>query len=462
MLYLKHIFFVYFVVKHLSGLCRLQFTRKPYSHWSISFIGDPKIDMDIKTLFQGRTLQPSLTGLLSHQIRKAIRRKHTLPIFKIRYKPFFQKLVQEFDVAEMEPSGRLDVNISELSRLKLPNTMNYVFCTLTLSPYAWVQARQVSDNKLVITIDVTIHRAKNQQIGIIFRQLKTSVVVDNIIPNTPATLANVLPDDVLLYIENKKVNNVTQIHKIIKAMAKKEVTLRLERLVGGAIWNDNGCDDIGAYEDMDDFSNISFSKAAESVQIGKKTQSPQKDSQEKVPSTDSSNKSLPNTPSHSPNKKSPLRFKESQDRQVSSTLLRKHSGTEVPSVVSISSQRSLTVHSSASSIYESDKGDDKEELVDELVIPAPTSSVIEEKLQQHTTIDVLAKATVQINDLTHFELTKDTQWLNLCVYGRCNKEVQLLGYANIAVSNIIIECGESNLWQIIRRFTLRPPTPPDL
>lgn len=421
--------------------------------------------MDIKTLFQGRTLQPTLTGLLSNHIRKAIRRKHTLPIFKIRYKPFFQKLTEEFDLAELEPSGRLDVNICELSRLQLPDTMNYVFCTLTLSPFAWVHARQVSDTKLLITVDVTIHRAKNQQIGIIFRQSNSTVVVDSIIPNTPATMANVLPDDVLVYIENKKVSNVTQIYKIVKGLAKKEVTLRVERLVDGVMWHDNGSDYADVYEDMDDFSNITPSKNVESVQADQKLLS--KGSTEKIAQSDSSNKSLPTTPSNSP-KKSTLRFKESQQDggPSRSPLHQKLSNIETSkSSVSITSQSQSqrSVNTSSSSLFESDKENEKD-LFNEMEFATPdvTQSVLEEKIQQHTTIDVLAKTTVRINDLTHFQLTKETHWLNLCVFGKRDEDVELLGYVNVPVSNMLIECNESNLWQIIKKFTLRPPTPPDL
>lgn len=416
--------------------------------------------MDIETLFQGRSLQPSLTGLLSNQIRKAIRRKHTLPIFKIRYKPFFQKLQLDYDLADVEPSGRLDINVSELSRLILPNTTNHVFCTVALSPVAWVQARQVSDTKLLVTLDVTIHRAKNQQIGIIFRQSNNTVIVDNIIPNTPATMANVLPDDVLVYIENKKVFNVTQIYKIVKGITKKEVTLRLERIVDGTIWNDNGCDhNLEVYEDMDDFSNITFSKETDSVQIGQK--GARKGSNDKEPAVDTILKSLPSTPSTSPKKS--LKLKDNQDTQKLSPLTRKISETIDVSKSSIS-MSNKPLNSSSSSVFESDKEEERETiLLEELAAKmGGRKSVIDDKIQQHTTIDVLANTTVRINDLTHFELNKSTLWLNLCVFGRCNDDVELLGYANYPVPNMLFECAESNLWQIIRKLTLRPPLPPDL
>lgn len=71
-------------VKQVSGLARLQFTRKPYTHWSLSFINDPKVELDVQSHFQGRQMQSNITSLISNQIRKAIRRKHTLPNYKLR------------------------------------------------------------------------------------------------------------------------------------------------------------------------------------------------------------------------------------------------------------------------------------------------------------------------------------------------------------------------------------------
>lgn len=415
--------------------------------------------MDIETLFQGRALQSSLIGLLSNQIRKAIRRKHTLPIFKIRYKPFFQKLLQEYDLPEIEPSGRLDVNVCELSRLKLSDRINHVFCTLTVSPIAWVQAIPVGENKLMITIDVTIHRAKNQQIGIIFKQCESIVIVENIIPNTPATKANVLPGDKLIYIENKRVDTVTQIYKIVKGLTKKEVNLRLERMIDGTIFNDNGCDEaFDEYEDIDDFANITFEKNTDTVQIGTKSQ--RKGSRDKISSDGSSTSLPPRSLSNSP-KKSPIKSKESLTNAkapVTSKL-----PTDAPnSTLSMNTDRN-TLEGSSSSVFESDKEDENETvLIEELISTSGRTSVLVDKLQKHTTIDVLANTSVRINDLTHFELDKNSHWLNLCVYGRCNDDVELLGYANIPVPNMLMDCADSNLWQLIRKFTLYPPTPPDL
>lgn len=80
--------FMYFLiplsVKRICGLVRLQFTRIPYTHWSFSFYTDPLIELAVDTHFQGRHLQANISNLIIHQIKKAIKRKHTLPNYKIR------------------------------------------------------------------------------------------------------------------------------------------------------------------------------------------------------------------------------------------------------------------------------------------------------------------------------------------------------------------------------------------
>lgn len=72
-------------MKRVSGLARLQFTRLPYTHWSFSFYNDPLIELGVESQFQGRQLQANITNLIINQIKKAIKRKHTLPNYKIRY-----------------------------------------------------------------------------------------------------------------------------------------------------------------------------------------------------------------------------------------------------------------------------------------------------------------------------------------------------------------------------------------
>lgn len=89
-------------VKRLAGKARLQFTRVPYTHWSLSFYTEPILELDVQSHFQGRQLQPQIISLITSQIRRAVRRKHTLPRYKMRYKPFFRRLNDEdIDLSEV-------------------------------------------------------------------------------------------------------------------------------------------------------------------------------------------------------------------------------------------------------------------------------------------------------------------------------------------------------------------------
>lgn len=95
-----------FSVKRISGKARLQFTRVPYTHWSLSFYSDPILELEVQSQFQGRQLQPQIISLITSQIRRAVRRKHTLPRYKLRYKPFFRRLNDEaVDLLEVRPAN---------------------------------------------------------------------------------------------------------------------------------------------------------------------------------------------------------------------------------------------------------------------------------------------------------------------------------------------------------------------
>uniref|UniRef100_A0A182T213 PDZ domain-containing protein n=1 Tax=Anopheles maculatus TaxID=74869 RepID=A0A182T213_9DIPT len=219
-------------VKQVSGLARLQFTRKPYTHWSLSFINDPKVELDVQSHFQGRQMQSNITSLISNQIRKAIRRKHTLPNYKLRYKPFFHRVEEDYELNEIVPNGSLEVTIAEISRLNAPiRTLTHVYCTLTLAHMPWVVARQQEDqNVMIVSLDIEIHKAKNQQIGIVFKQTDQTVLIDAVLPNTPASKAELRRGDVLLSIQGKRVTNISQVPKVIKTLNRPMFVLRIERL----------------------------------------------------------------------------------------------------------------------------------------------------------------------------------------------------------------------------------------
>lgn len=461
-------------VKQLSGLARLQFTRKPYSHWSVCFIGDPFLDLDIETLFQGRQLQPHLTGLLSNQIRKVVRRKHTLPTYKLRYRPFFSKCADQFARAASEafahgaeangtggpPSmvssnicGQLEVNISELSRLAVPANANHVFCTVTAAPMPWVQVRQHGPRLLAITLEVRIQRAKNQQLGIMFHQRTIdTVTVERVLPNTPATRANLMAGDRLLAIEERPVTTIPQLSKLIKAMSRPEIVFRVERLRPGCIRSDCGCDDaFGEYEDVDACADTDTNTTDSASEATFMTASVTRKNSVDRTSLHSTASSVSNTPSSSP---------------------RKPADTSSSTTTASSGDVASRLARKLSKVTASRTNSDRLMVGDEIVMQtaAASAAAAEEAapaavetpllmLQQHTTVNSLVNTMIKLNDLANFDLNADSRWLNLCVYGQCNEKVQLLGFVNISVATVLAEYTQTSLWQLVKKLPISPPQP---
>lgn len=75
--------YLFVKMRRVVGRLRLQFTRLPFSHWSFSFLDDPLVDFEAKSHFEGRPL-PQLTSIIVNQLKRVIKKKHTLPNYKIR------------------------------------------------------------------------------------------------------------------------------------------------------------------------------------------------------------------------------------------------------------------------------------------------------------------------------------------------------------------------------------------
>lgn len=75
--------YLFVKMRRVVGRLRLQFTRRPFTHWSFAFMDDPFIDFEVKSQFEGRPM-PQLTSIIVNQLKRVIKRKHTLPNYKIR------------------------------------------------------------------------------------------------------------------------------------------------------------------------------------------------------------------------------------------------------------------------------------------------------------------------------------------------------------------------------------------
>ncbi|XP_062714468.1 PDZ domain-containing protein 8 [Aedes albopictus] len=399
-------------VKQVSGIARLQFTRRPYTHWSLSFVGDPTVDLEVQSQFQGRQMQSNVTSLISNQIRKAIRRKHTLPNYKLRYKPFFNRVEEDYDLNEITPNGSLEVIVEEISRLNAPTKLSHVYCTVTLAHIPWVIARQQDDNNMIVSLDLEIHKAKNQQIGIVFKQTDQLVIIEAVIPNTPASKAELKRGDVLLSIQGKRVTTINQVAKIIKALNRPMFILRIERIVPGTIKNDGLLDDFEDFEEIDPNLNITFTKNVESVQIT--TGGKEKPKLSRKNSKDSGGESSQsNTPGTTPVKRAEA-SKETK-KEEASPVKRQNETTGL--------------------------GDG---------------------FPQHSSMDCAFNSYIRMGDLCSFQLMENFSYLNVNVFGKSSDEHRLLGYLNIPVNSILIECNESLLGHHLKKYPLLPPEAVDV
>lgn len=445
-------------VKRLSGLARLQFTRKPYTHWSLSFLGDPELDLGIESKFQGRHMQSNISSLISNQIRRAVRRKHTLPKHKLRYKPFFQENDEEVD-AEVQPNGLLEVKISELSRLLIPSTtITDVYCTLTMASLAWVEAKQKDDRNVIVSIDVEIHKAKNQQIGILFKQGEHNVEIEAVLPNTPAIKSQLRSGDTLISIEGIRANSIQQVAKIVKGLSKSVFSLRIERLIPGIIRNDAILEDLDVYEDLGEPKPPPTPKLmTHSCELLSQHQQPPLTATplpRQVRSNSSSESSISNTPTNSP-KKTKLIAK-----AIKKTLTRESSDTSVLSaddakLIGKSRNREDSI---SNSVPQSTVTLQQPPAA----LPVRSEPMDVEHYQQHSTIDCSIDNLIHMDDICRFKLNSSCKFLNLCVYGKCTGDSILLGFLNIPVKSIIGECMETSLIEMMKTYHLIPPVQQDL
>ncbi|XP_028046600.1 PDZ domain-containing protein 8 isoform X2 [Monomorium pharaonis] len=235
-------------VKRISGKARLQFTRVPYTHWSLSFYSDPILELEVQSQFQGRQLQPQIISIITSQIRRAVKRKHTLPRYKLRYKPFFRRLNDEaVDLSEVASTqltpGYLEVVLLEISRLNLtPIVLNNgedvsqieVYCTMSVDFTPWIYLTQYSGVPYMV-LDLIICKTASQQLGVVFKQEVVSeigqmcVLVETIVSGSPAAIAEMRKGDILVAVDGKKVSNMNQVAKFVKSAVQRRFIIRVER-----------------------------------------------------------------------------------------------------------------------------------------------------------------------------------------------------------------------------------------
>nr|XP_012146235.1 PREDICTED: PDZ domain-containing protein 8 isoform X2 [Megachile rotundata] len=447
-------------VKRVSGRARLQFTRVPYTHWSLSFYSDPILELEVQSQFQGRQLQPQIISLITGQIRRAVRRKHTLPRYKLRYKPFFRRLNDEAvdlsEVANMQLiPGYLEVSLLEVSRLNLgPNTLNAedksqieVYCTISIDSTPWVYLTQYTGVPYMV-LDLIISKVSSQQLGVVFKQElvpeigHVCVLVETIITGSPAAIAEMKKGDILVAVDGKKVSNMNQVGKLVKSAVQRRFIIRVERKYSKA--------------DLDKQANMKLDSERLSAEKGM---------DRKPLKTDALSKgdSIPNIEESAKIKfESQIKFSDLKDSE-SETSEKPETGSK------IFKRRKSSAHTT------DDTAQTPDSIPSRKISTTSNQSIISSNSQfcfnddsyiinisdlYYTTKEKEHASLITFEETRNFQIDSELQYLNIGVWGRVRGgeiQAKLLGYINVPMKLILAQCYTSSTGHYLKCHALLPP-----
>ncbi|XP_021364623.1 PDZ domain-containing protein 8-like [Mizuhopecten yessoensis] len=227
-------------ITSLRGMGRLQLSRQPYTHWSFSFYEEPQITFSIASRYGGKAL-PQITSLVITQIKRSLRKKHILPNYKMRFRPFFDRPEEFKPVKELRihgnriGEGQLQVTIVECSRLSITEVPAncQLYCTLSLDNMQWSELVELQ-KKVWDVLDIEIATVPTTSIGLnmkedfLLEKYEDVVVVDSVVPKSPAAMADVRKGDILVSVGTSRVTSSKQAKKLFKN-AGDRFTVRIER-----------------------------------------------------------------------------------------------------------------------------------------------------------------------------------------------------------------------------------------
>lgn len=447
-------------VKRISGRARLQFTRVPYTHWSLSFYSDPILELEVQSQFQGRQLQPQIISLITGQIRRAVRRKHTLPRYKLRYKPFFRRLNDEaVDLSEVAnirlTPGYLEVSLVEVSRLNLGlNMLNAedrsqieIYCTISIDTTPWVYLTQYTGVSYMV-LDVIISKVSSQQLGVVFKQEfvpeigHVCVLVETIITGSPAAIAEMKKGDILVAVDGKKVSNMNQVAKFVKTAVQRRFIIRVERKYSKA--------------DLDRQTSTKLESERLSMERG--------GADKKTLKSDvgSSKGDTPNTEDGKMKFEGQIKFSDLKDSEnqipdkleIGSKLFRRRKSSvhtddtaQTPDTtpsrrISTTSSQSITFGSSTQFCFNDD------------------SYITNLSDLYYTTKEKEYASLIVFEETRIFQIDSEHQYLNIGVWGRVRGgeiSAKLLGYINVPIKLILAQCYASSTGHYLKCHALLPP-----
>lgn len=236
---------------NLHGRMRLGIRRHPRPHYTLVFIEEPSVGVEVSSKFEGHSI-PQLNSLLNSQIRKSIVKFHTLPAEKMRYEPLFRPPdgFGRYDIrlkGDKLHIGHITVTVIK-ARLDGVRAGAQVHCCVSL-PTTGNKTSGVVEDRLVLRLSRTDDATS---FGIVFRnneveqflQKSTTVrrrcVISSVRTNSPGSAAGLKPGDVVMRIGQQSVYSPKQairllslVHLSVKIVVAREVDVG-SGTVGGA------------------------------------------------------------------------------------------------------------------------------------------------------------------------------------------------------------------------------------
>ncbi|OXU26153.1 hypothetical protein TSAR_007413 [Trichomalopsis sarcophagae] len=456
-------------VKRVTGKARLQFTRVPYTHWSLSFYTEPILELEVQSQFQGRQLQPQIISLITGQIRRAVRRKHTLPRYKMRYKPFFRRLNDEdIDLSEVAATqltpGLLDVTLIEVTRLNIdPSTINAenisqieIYCTISVDATPWVCLTQYSGVPYMV-LDLIISKVSSQQLGVVFKQEhiteigQNCVLVETIVSGSPASIAEMKKGDIIVAVNGKKVTNMNQVAKLVKSAAQRRFIIRVERKYSTADWEKSSLSKFELDRSMSEKS-AGTKRSSKSESSAKSDTLNVEDSFKSMKFSDLKDYDADTTDSKSDTGSKLFKRRKSsthaattvEDTVATMAATTAVAGPETPSRrISTGSSNSSGTSNSAHSSTVNDSS------------PSPSLSDLyyTSKEKGHATL-------ITFDEKRSFQIDSELQYLNIGVWAKVkggDSLPKLVGYINAPIRLILAQCSTSSTGHYLKNYALLPP-----
>eukprot|EP00039_Didymoeca_costata_P007704 m.102981 g.102981 ORF g.102981 m.102981 type:complete len:672 (-) comp13791_c0_seq1:1130-3145(-) len=215
-------------VKEMTGKMQFSLRHFPHSHWFVSFDGEPKIEFEVSSVFEGVTV-PQLSLLITNQIRRTIRKKHTLPQASLRYWPFFKRPDSQPDLhvnIQGRPiqEGTIYIRIIRALGFKGFRPGSSVFCQLSLSAQTLWDAEEEENRPKFRLLQLEISKKESKQLSASLSKSEATVEILQ-----EGLSGSVEVGDTLVEINGVAITSLKQAQKLLQKIIKPtSVTLKRE------------------------------------------------------------------------------------------------------------------------------------------------------------------------------------------------------------------------------------------